>query len=306
MTTRDRMTVAVVGLGGIGGIAAAALRHADRCEVVACARRPVDRMVLDRPEGQVAPSLRTLTDPAEAAPVDWVLLCTKAQHTDTAGPWLRALCQAGTRVAVVQNGMDHADRVAPYIGEAKAIPVVAYYNAERLADDHVRLMHITDNDVAVQDDPDGRDFAALMAGTDLSVLLDPDLHTRMWRKLLINVVVNPITALTRQRQRILRRPEIEAVSRAILDEAIAVGLADGAQLAEDERETLLDVFRGFPNGAGSSMYFDAMAGRSLEADALTGAVVRAGRRHGVATPLNEALWALLRGLSESGSAGAEG
>jgi 2-dehydropantoate 2-reductase len=75
----QRMTVAVVGLGSIGGGIAGSLCAAGRHDVVACTRRPLERLVLERPEGTVDVHVHTLTDPTEAQPVDWVLLCTKAQ-----------------------------------------------------------------------------------------------------------------------------------------------------------------------------------------------------------------------------------
>src|SRR5207249_1156823 len=109
----ERMTVAIVGLGSIGGGIAGSLSAADRHDVVVCARRPVERLILERPEGAVDVPLRTLTDPAEAQPMDWVLLCTKAHETPSAAPWLARLCTASTRVAVLQNGIDHVDRVKP-------------------------------------------------------------------------------------------------------------------------------------------------------------------------------------------------
>jgi 2-dehydropantoate 2-reductase len=49
--------------------------------MVACTRRPLDRLVLESPEGTFDLSMRALTDPANAKPVDWVLLCTKAHQT---------------------------------------------------------------------------------------------------------------------------------------------------------------------------------------------------------------------------------
>jgi 2-dehydropantoate 2-reductase len=304
-TAKDlkRRTIAVIGLGGIGGIAAACLRDADHHDVVGCARTPIGAMRLDRPEGDVTVDFPVLTDPNDATstgakPFDWVLLCTKAQDTESAGPWLRALSGPGTRVAVMQNGLDHIARVAPYIGQATAIPTVVYYNAERMAPDHVRLRHTNPNDMAVADDPDGRAFAALFEDTPLAVLLDPDLKTRIWRKLMINVVVNPITALTRQRQGVLHRPDVTELCRAILDEVGAVARADGALLDADETEKLMALILGIPAEAGTSMYFDVMGGRPLEADALMGAVVAAGKRLGVPTPLNAATLALSRAINE--------
>src|SRR5262249_49024182 len=129
-----RKSVAVVGLGRVGGIAAGWLQHAGHHDVTVCARRPLTRLPLEHDAGAVDLSLRTLTDPADAHPVDWVLLCTKAHETASAGTWLQKLCRPTTRLAVLQNGTGHAERVAPFANGAAAFPVVVYYNGERLAE----------------------------------------------------------------------------------------------------------------------------------------------------------------------------
>jgi 2-dehydropantoate 2-reductase len=297
-----RATIAVIGLGSIGGVIAGCLRDADRHDIVACARRPLDRLTVERPEGTVEVALRILTDPGAAVPVDWVLLCTKAHETASAGPWLRQLCGPATRIAVLQNGIGHAARVAPFTNAA-VVPAIVYYNGERLAPDRVRLRHVIDHDVAVPDDAAGHAFAALLAGTKLRVLPSDDFTTLAWRKLLINAVANPLTALTRQRQAVLRRDDMRALSRAILDEAVAVARADGARLAADEAAQAEATLLTYPAEAGTSMYFDCLAGRPLEIEALTGAIVAAGERHGVATPLNRALLGLLSAVSDAAKPG---
>jgi 2-dehydropantoate 2-reductase len=298
-----RCTVAIVGLGNIGGVAAGCLRAADRHEIVVCVRQPIARLYLERPEGDVEVSLRALTEPAEASPVDWVLLCTKAQQTPSAAPWLARLCDCSTRIAVLQNGISHVERVAPLAGGAVVVPTLVYYNGERLGADRVRLRHVSEHALVATDDTDGRAFAQLLEGTPLRVLLSGEFSTLAWRKLLINAVANPITALTLQRQAVLRREDIKALCIAILDEAVAVARADGAQLAEDEsRKTLANLLT-YPPEAGTSMYFDRLAGRGLEVEALTGAIVAAGERLHIATPLNSALLTLLRAVSDAASGG---
>jgi 2-dehydropantoate 2-reductase len=298
-TPQIRSTVAVIGLGSIGGVVAGCLRAADRHEVIACTRGPLQRLVLDRPEGAVDVDIRALTDPAAAQPVDWVLLCTKAQQTLSCAPWLAKLCDRRTRVAVLQNGIQPAHRVAPLTGDATVISTIVYYNGERIAADHVRLRHVSDHDLAVRDDEAGREFAELFAGTPLRVLLTAEFETLAWRKLLINVVANPITALTLQRQAVLRRDDVRSLCLAILDEAVAVARADGARLVADEAVQIMATLLTYPPEAGTSMYFDRLAGRSFEADALTGAVVAAGERHGIATPINRAMLTLLRAISDA-------
>ena len=296
----ERATVAVIGIGSIGGVVAGCLRHADRHNVVACVRRPIDRLTVERPEGTVEVAFAALTDPQAATPVDWVLLATKAHHTASAAPWLARLCGPSTRVAVLQNGIDHAARVAPFIGAATAVPIMVYFNGERLAPDRMRMRRVGGaGDMEAADDADGRAFAALLQGTDLSVELIADFKTQAWRKLLINAVANPMTCLTLRRQEVLRRPDIHALCLAVLDEAVAVARADGANLAADEPAQTMAKLMTFGPELGTSMYFDRLAGRPLEVEALTGAIVAAGDRLGIPTPLNGMLLTLLRAVSDA-------
>jgi 2-dehydropantoate 2-reductase len=297
-------TIAVIGLGSIGGVAAGCLAAAGRHRVLACARRPIDKLVLDRPDGTAELQLTAFTDPAKIEqPADWVLVCTKTHQTPSAAPWLARLCAPKTRVAVLQNGIGHVERVAPLADGAAVLPIIVYYNGERLAPDRVRLRQGSDQDMAVADDADGRAFARLFAGTPLRVQLCADFATLIWRKLLINAVANPITALTLQRQAVLRRPEIQDLCLAVLAEAVAVGRAEGVRLADDEPRRALATLFTFSGELGTSMYFDRLAGRPLEVEALTGAIVAAGERHGIATPLNRALLALLRAVSDAATSG---
>jgi 2-dehydropantoate 2-reductase len=295
----QRPTVAVIGLGSIGGAVAGCLADAGRNDIVACVRRPLSRLTVERPEGTVEVPMRALTDPLAAQPVDWVLLATKTYHTAAAAPWLAGLCRPSTRVAVLQNGIDHAARVAPFIDGAVAVPAMVYFNGERLAHDRVRLRHGGYADLEVADDADGRAFAQLLEGTPLSVKLTADFKTQAWRKLLLNAAANPMTTLTLRRQEVLRRPDIHALCLAVLEEAATAARADGARLADDEPARIMATLLTFPPEVGTSMYFDRLAGRPLEADALTGAIVAAGERLGIATPLNGALLALLRAVSNA-------
>jgi 2-dehydropantoate 2-reductase len=296
---QQRSTVAVIGLGSIGGVAAGCLVAAGRHDVIACVRQPLTRLTLDGPNGIVELPLRSLTDPAQAKPVDWVLLCTKTHQTAATAPWLKQLCAPSTRVAVLQNGIDHVARVAPLAGGATVLPVIVYYNGERLAADRVRLRQGANQDFVVPNDDAGRAFAQLFEATPLRVDAGDDFVTLAWRKLLLNAVASPVTALTLQRQAVLRRPDIQTLCLAVLDEAIAVGRAEGAKLAADEAARILATLFTFSGELGTSMYFDRLANRPIEIEALTGAIVAAGERHGIPTPLNRALLALLRAVNDA-------
>jgi len=294
----ERKTVAIIGLGSIGGIVAGLLSATGRHDIVACVRHRIEKLTVERAEGGIEVPIRALTDPTQAKPVDWALLCTKAQDTAASAAWLQRLCGATTRVASLQNGIGHADRLRPFIGQAAVVPTIVYYNGERLAPDRVRYRRTGEHDLAVADDADAQAFARLFDGTSLFTFVSSDFKTLAWRKLLLNAAANPISALTLQRNQVFRRDDIKALCRALLEEAIAVARADGAELPADEAEQAMGRLLAVPADAGSSMYFDRMAGRPLEIDALTGAVVAAGERNGVATPLNQMLLTLARAARE--------
>jgi 2-dehydropantoate 2-reductase len=301
----SRTKIAVVGVGAIGGVIAGSLAAAARHEVVVCVRSRIEQLLVERSEGAVEVSVRALTEPTDAESVDWVLLCTKAHQTSAVSPWLARLCGPQTRVAVLQNGIRHADRLAPLVGMAAVVPTIVYYNGERLALDRVRFRHAGEYDLAVRDDTDGRAFAELLAGTSMRVLQTADFDTFAWRKLLINAVANPITALTLQRPAVFRREDIKALCLAILEEAAAAGRADGARLTPDKAERILATLLTYPAEAGTSMYFDRLGGCPLEIEVLTGAVVAAGERHQIPTPLNKMLLTLLRTISDASARASE-
>lgn len=295
----SRKRVAVVGLGSIGGAVAGSLCAAGRHDVVACVRTPIRRLVVERAGDVLDVAIRTVSDPADADVADWVLVCTKVYQTASSAPWLARLCGPRTRVAALQNGMGHAERLAPLVGPAVVVPVLVYFNSERLEPGCVRLRPAGSLDMAVANDIHGEDFARLLEGTQMRVLCSPDFHTLAWRKLLLNASANPVSALTLQRNHVFRRADIAALCTAILEEAVAVGRADGAHLADDEAAQTMTVLLSYPPEAGTSMYFDRIAGRPVEIEALAGAIVAAGDRHGIATPLNRMALTLLRAINEA-------
>ena len=219
----------------------------------------------------------------------------------------RQLRDAGCRFK--RQPLDRLARAGDYIvaaGGSKAaghgaavLPAIVYFNGERLAPDRVWLRQGSDQDIAVADDAAGHDFARLFAGTPLRISLSGEFASLVWRKLLINAVANPITTLTLQRQAVLRRPDVHALCLKILDEAVAVARAEGVPVADDEPARAMATLFTFSAELGTSMYFDRLAGRHLEVEALTGAIVAAGERHGVATPLNRALLTMLRAVDDA-------
>src|SRR6185436_20469452 len=99
-----KTTIALIGPGAIGATVAAWLAQSPDLSLTLCARTPVARLEIETPGGVITAEPEVLTDPAEAVPVSWVLVCTKAYDAAGAATWLARLVGPETRVAVLQNG----------------------------------------------------------------------------------------------------------------------------------------------------------------------------------------------------------
>jgi 2-dehydropantoate 2-reductase len=290
-----REPVAVIGLGAIGTVLAAALAEAGH-EVVVCGRRRVDHVKLTDGDGTRTYPVRWVAEPAGVTAHAWVVLATKMHHTADVAPWLRATTDESSRVVVAQNGIDHTARVGPLVA-GTVVPTVVYINAERDGPGGgVRARPTGAHELVVPDDHDGRAAAALFGAGGLRVEPVADFRTAAWRKLLTNVVGNPITALTGRRAEVLHEPRVAELAMRILRETVAVARADGADLPAGVAEQTLAWLHALPPDGSSSMLQDREAGRPLEYDGLTGAVVRLGEAHGVPVDTNRAVLALLSAL----------
>lgn len=291
-------TVAVVGPGAIGATLSARLDARTEHRVVVAARTPFDRIVVDTAGGSIHAAPRVLTEPRDAASVDWVLVTTKAYDAVRAARWLPGFVGAGTRVAIIQNGVEHLERFEPWVDRERMIPVMIDLPAERIGPGRVRQRGR--GVMTIPDTPAGSDFAGIFAGSGIDVATTPDMTTALWRKLCINSV-GALNAATLTLPRIARHDGVADLMRAIVGECIAVGQAEGANLPDDLADDLVGAYRTGPGDGINSLQADRLAGRPMEIDARNGAIVRAGARHGVPTPWNAMLVAVLEGIEQSAS-----
>src|SRR4051812_40163340 len=98
--------IAIIGPGAIGGIMAAWLGRTGEHSVVVCARRPLAELVVETPDETIVAHPEVITDPADARPVDWVLVATKTYDAAAAARWFDGLRGRDAPVAVLQNGVE--------------------------------------------------------------------------------------------------------------------------------------------------------------------------------------------------------
>jgi len=283
-------SVAVIGPGAIGATVAVRLIESGRHVVTVCARSQIAELIIETSRGVSTEVPTTLTSADEAAPVDWVCIATKAHDSAGTAGWLRALVGPATRVAVLQNGVEHMARFAPYVPVAQLVPVIVDMPVERIAPSRFRQRR--DGRLTVGTGDDGRSFTDLFASTSITVATTQDFRTEAWRKLALNCA-GAVSALVLKPAAIVRNNAIADIMRALVHECVAVGQMEGAIIDDALVEEVIHNYRRGPADAINSMHADRICGRPLEVDARNGAIVRFGRKHGVPTPVNQMMVTLL-------------
>jgi len=248
---------------------------------------------VETPDGLVKVQASFVTSPSEAFEVDWVIVSTKAYDVAGAAKWLEQLCSNGAPVAVLQNGVEHRERFAPYVPMEKILPVMVDCPTERHSPDSVQqrgVMHLK-----VPDNALGRDFVKLFVGTAADATTVPDFMSVVWRKLCFNSA-GVLSALVLQPAGVVRGEALGDVALQIIRECAAVARAEGANLEENVADVVLAAQRAAPADSINSMLADRQAGRPVEIDARNGVIVRLGRKHGIATPANTMTVALMEAM----------
>jgi 2-dehydropantoate 2-reductase len=303
------MIVTVVGCGAVGSLFAANLAQLDDVEVWAFDVWPEhveainERGLRLTGAGDVVGRLRATGDPAELPASDFGIVATKSMHT---GPAVASVAHAFAdgAVASVQNGVGNEEAIAEHVPR---VIRGTTFPAGKILEPGVAQWDVKgettigpfESSPAEMDEVERLADACTRAGMPTTAV--PDARGPQWRKLIFNAATNPVGALTGLTHgRVCEDPELRALVSALVDEGKAVAAAQGIELDEDP-EALID-YAARPEVAydhKASMLQDVEARRETEIDFLNGGIVRFGREHGVPTPLNEAVTALIKGLERS-------
>lgn len=284
-------TIALIGPGAIGGTVAAWLAQDPSFNVTVCARTPFTDLEVETPQGVISAKPKVITNPADAIPVDWVLIATKTYDADATKPWLDYLLANHTRVAIIQNGVEHQRLFEHLVPADRIVPVIINLPAARSAPG--RIVQHRHGIISVPSGQNGEDFAALFANTEIEAAAHADFISQAWLKLTGNSIAI-VPSLTLRATGPVWNPDLEAIVRGVVEECAAVGRAEGAVISESFVESTIESSKNMPEGAsGGSLHADRLAGHPMEVDARNGVIVRLGQKHGIPTPMNRILVTLL-------------
>lgn len=302
------MQIAVMGAGSTGGYFGGMLARGGN-EVSLIARGAnleaiqANGLKVVRDDEEFTVQCLATDDPESVGPVELALLCVKTYQVGVALPFMQPLVGPDTTVLCLQNGIDSYVTAANVLGTESVLPGAAFIEAGMLEPGVIKqtgslvrvILGETNGDesarcVAIRDT-----FVA--AGIPAEIL--PDITAGLWGKFLFIATMAGVTSLARATlAELMPQPHWRKVVLACLAEIDAVGRASGVALPPDMVADTVSYIEEHLPDLQASMHTDLMAGRPLELEALNGAVINAGTESGVATPINDVIYAMLRRFQE--------
>jgi 2-dehydropantoate 2-reductase len=305
------MKLAVLGPGALGCLMAALFWEAGA--QVSLADYRAERVALLRQRGIQVHTLeggpRVVRVPiglaAEVGPCDLTIMAVKAYQTEAAARALPALMSQGGMALTLQNGLGNLEVMARMTGPGRLLAGVGLLGVTR--QDEGRIIYAGRGVIYI-----GVPAGSRVTGAEVAAVVDlfrqaglecqarEDIEAVLWEKLVINVGINPLTALLRvPNGALLELPPAWEVAVAAAGEAQAVARAAGLSLSGDPAARLAQVCTATAANR-SSMLQDILAGKQTEIEAMNAQVAARGRALGVPTPVNDLLTQLLKAAEQSG------
>ncbi|MEW5724415.1 MAG: 2-dehydropantoate 2-reductase [Thermodesulfobacteriota bacterium] len=299
------MKTVIIGAGAMGGLFGALLAEAGADVVLLDIWEEHVRAMnagglqIEREGATRTVRMKAVLSPEGLSRAALALVFVKAADTARAAETAGRVIGPGGLVLTLQNGLGHADVIAETVDPSAVLAGTTAQGATLLGPGRIRHAGVGPTLIGPWSGGDlgpARKVAEFFTRAGIATEARADVRTVIWGKLLVNVGINAVTALTGIRNgQLLDLESTREVCRLAVEEAAAVARALGVEIREDAVRHVLEVARATgPNR--SSMGQDVDRRRPTEIGAINGVVVREGRRLGLPTPVNLTLAALVETL----------
>jgi len=229
---------------------------------------------------------------SEVPPNSLIVLTAKAQDAVEAVTELKPLLRNDTVFLVLQNGLKIKELIQGAVGDkVEVVRGLVLMAAEFLEPGKITFWN---GPTIIERTKTGEKIQALFKKSGLKVRVTADIEKEEWSKLVVNSVINPLTAILRVRNNEIGVTSLKEIRHGIVEECSLVAEAEGIRFEHDLETEVDRKIRGYTNY--SSMYQDVVKGKRTEISFLNGKIVELGRKHGIRTPVNETLVGLIRFL----------
>ena len=236
--------------------------------------------------------------------LDFIFLTVKQPQLPSVLKYLKSINNLKLKIVSFQNGLGHEKLLAEHLGEAQPLFFASTTEgAYRISPSHVRHTGHGQTFVGVwdQSQPFGKyteEVCRLFVGTSLVVSAEVEMKPRLWKKLIINSCINPLTAILNvQNGLLLESSSTLELMDCLFAEAALVARLEDVEIVDNFMKEIVDVCRNTYQNK-SSMLQDIEAGRQTEIDYICGAIVQAAHQHGVKVPIQQSMLNLIKAKQE--------
>lgn len=300
------MRILVYGAGGVGAFFGALLARAGQDVHFVARGAQLDalrsrglRIASTLLGDVVVPRVSVYSNAAGSGVADLVLVCVKTHQTESILDDLAAAVGEQTMLIALQNGVEADEQLARRFGRDRVVAAAVYVGAT--VDEPGVVSHQAPARISIgaRDGFDERRLPAVLevlAATGQKVQVSPDIQRERWRKLIWNASFNTVSAVTmRTPAELLALPETRALIVRLMSEVVDVARAQGINLQRSDIDEHI-AWTERASGMRTSTMVDRERGRTMEADALIGVIVRKADEAGVSAPASAALYALMKAI----------
>jgi len=304
------MKIAVVGPGALGCLIAGFLKLKTKEDVWLYDNLPEraghirnNGIKIEGLSGSHHVKLSATAEPKEIGPCDFVIICVKSYSTEDACKDIKDLVGEHTFIATLQNGIGNVQILNDYFGPEKVIAGITNHGSTLLGEGHVRHAGRGETIIGKSDGKLSgslRDIQNALSKCGFETKVSKDIDSVIWGKLIINVGINALTAITRLNNgRLTEYEEARSLLRAAVQEAAKIVKRKRIKLAYDDPIQKVESVCKSTAANVSSMLQDVLSKKRTEIDFINGAIVRQGKALGIATPVNEILTNLVKTIELS-------
>jgi len=303
--------IMIVGAGSVGGFFGAHLAKSNpnvsfllRPRTLAAVRE--HGLTVRSAQGSFTVRPHASSNPRDLPQPDLIILGVKAYDLDEVITQIDPLLTEKAVILTLQNGIDTEDRIIARFNRDCVVGGVAFIYSKIAAPgviDHYKKGTVAIGELMGHESERLLLIRDIFAAAGIPCQLSKDIRRRKWEKMCWNCVFNPLTVLIDDKvAKALDHPEMLATIRQIVGEVSAVAAAMKVPLPADTADNVLKWTEEIRD-IHTSMYDDWKAGRPTEIQHLNGYIVERGRALGIPTPVNQALTAMIKTITEKDKAG---
>jgi 2-dehydropantoate 2-reductase len=223
-----------------------------------------------------------------------IFLTTKAYDSEKAVKGISRLLRKDTAILVLQNGLGNEEIVKRAVHhKVEVLRGITNMAAEFFKAGEIKYWT---GETVIEHDGAAEEIAAIMNNSGLKASVSNNIKKETWSKVVLNSVINPLTAIFRVKNYEIFTQPLAEVRHQIIRECVQVGNVEGVTFAKDLEKGIDKEIMSYTNY--SSMCQDIMRGKKTEIDLLNGKIVELGARHHIPTPVNETMVHLVKFLEE--------